>query len=186
VIPRVRARGLDVREALRYLFGPGDEGEHRDQRLVAAWAMAAIGGLDELQPRRLPGGGFSVARLSALLEQPVVAAIYPPRRPVWHCSVHNHRSDPVLADGQWAQIAAEFVDAVGLAPAGDLDAARWVAVRHADDHIHIVAALVRQDGRTVWARQDYRRCQALSRRLEDRLGLHRVGRAATAAEGASA
>jgi hypothetical protein len=75
--------------------------------------------------------------------------------------VHNHPTDPLLPAAQWAQISAEFVDAVGLAPAGELDAVRCVAVRHADDHIHVMATLVRQDGRTVWPRHDYRRCHML-------------------------
>jgi hypothetical protein len=39
---------------------------------------------------------------------------------------------------------------VGLAPHGDDQAVRWVAVRHSDDHVHLVAALVRQDRRTCW------------------------------------
>jgi hypothetical protein len=34
----------------------------------------------------------------------------------------------------------------GLAPEGDDLGVRWVAVRHAADHIHIVATLARQDG----------------------------------------
>jgi hypothetical protein len=129
-------RSQDAGDVLRYQFGPGDDGEHHDQRLVAAWAMAAVGGLGDPEPERLPGGGVSVARLASLLEQPVVAGVNPPARPVRHCSVHNHASDPELPDGLWAQIAAEFVDAVGLAPTGDLGAVRWVAVRHGGDHVH--------------------------------------------------
>ena len=34
----------------------------------------------------------------------------------------------------------------GLAPEGDDLGVRWVAVRHAADHIHLVATLARQDG----------------------------------------
>jgi hypothetical protein len=69
VIPRVRPRSASAREVLRYLFGPGDDGEHHDQRLVGVWETAAIGGVAELQP--LTGGGtFSVGRLAELLEQP--------------------------------------------------------------------------------------------------------------------
>jgi hypothetical protein len=45
-------------------------------------------------------------------------------------------------------------------------------VRHADDHIHVTATLVRQDGRTVWPRHDYRRCHRVARQIERRLGLH--------------
>ena len=43
---------------------------------------------------------------------------------------------------------------VGLAPHGDASAVRWVAVRHDDYGIHVVATLVRQDGRTAWAWKD--------------------------------
>ncbi|GAA0930839.1 hypothetical protein [Virgisporangium aurantiacum] len=90
-----------------------------------------------------------------MLEQPVVAGIGPPLEALWHHrSVHNYLSDPELSDGQWRRSQAEFVDAVGVAPAGDPATARWVAVRHDADHVHIVATLVRQDGGTVWARQD--------------------------------
>lgn len=173
--PRVKARSRNPGEVLRYLFGPGDDGEHHGHRLVAAWAGSAVGGLASLQPARQPGGGFSVLRLATLLDQPVLAGVRPPYRPVWHCGLHLHPADPLLSDGQWVQIATEFVDALELAPAGDADAVRWVAVRHGDDHIHIVATLVRQDGRTVWLRRDYLRCQAITRRLERELGLHQTG-----------
>ena len=162
MICRVRGRSAGARDLLRYLFGPGEQDEHHDPRVVGDWTMATA-------------AGSSVSRLATLLEQPVVAGINPPRRPVWHCSVHNHPDDPVLSDGQWGAIAAEFVDAVGIAPQADPGGARWVAVRHGADHVHIVATLVRQDGRTVWARNDYRRCQQLARHFEHRFGLRQLG-----------
>lgn len=62
-----------------------------------------------------------------------------------------------------------------MAPAGDRGSARWAAVRHADDHVHLVATLVRQDGPTVWPSNDIRRCQAVARELEVRLGLRPGG-----------
>ena len=46
------------------------------------------------------------------------------------------------------------MDAVKLAPLGDPNAVRWVAVRHNADHIHLVATLVRQDGRRRGAEHD--------------------------------
>jgi hypothetical protein len=53
----------------------------------------------------------------------------------------------MLSDDEWAQVACEIMHRTGLAPNGqDDDAVRWVAVRHADDHIHLVAMLARQDG----------------------------------------
>ncbi|MFJ3754468.1 hypothetical protein [Streptomyces rubiginosohelvolus] len=39
-----------------------------------------------------------------------------------------------------------MVAAAGIVPHGDTQACRWVAARHADDHIHLVATLARQDG----------------------------------------
>lgn len=46
-----------------------------------------------------------------------------------------------------------------------------MAVRHAPDHVHVVATLVRQDGRRVFPRQDFLRSREASRAVEDRYGL---------------
>jgi hypothetical protein len=42
----------------------------------------------------------------------------------------------VLTDRQWEHIATEIMHAVGLAPHGDIDAVRWIAIRHADNPVH--------------------------------------------------
>lgn len=58
------------------------------------------------------------------------------------------------------EVVSDLMDRVGIAPRGDLGACRWVAVRHADDHVHIAAVLVRQDnGRRVHPRNDYLRAR---------------------------
>ena len=55
--------------------------------------------------------------------------------------------DRMLSDDEWAAIAHDLMDRTGLSPYGQEDeAVRWVAVRHGEDHIHIVAMLARQDG----------------------------------------
>jgi hypothetical protein len=172
VIPAVHKRGNDVGGLLRYLFGPGKREEHVRPRLVAAWNGA--GPLADLQPPRLPGGWHDVRRLTELLEQPVRAGFNPPAETVWHCSIRAHPSDRVLSDDLWGHIAGEVVAAVGLAAHSDPRAVRWVAVRHNDDHIHVVATLVRQDRRTAWPWQDKRKAQAACRDLEERYGLYRV------------
>ena len=82
------------------------------------------------------------------------AARQPPAQTVWHTSMRNHAQDRILSDEQWGHIAAESMAGVGLAPHGDMNAVRWVAVRHDDYGIHVVATLVRQDGRTAWAWRD--------------------------------
>src|SRR5204862_2335647 len=78
-------------------------------------------------------------------------------------------------DQQWRHIATDIAATVGVAPPGDLSAVRWVSVRHAQSHIHLVATLARQDRRAAWLWQDYRRAQACCRELERHYELHRVG-----------
>ncbi|HEU4422777.1 MAG TPA: relaxase [Pilimelia sp.] len=173
MIPKVAPRGTRVGGLLRYLYGPGKREEHADPHLVAAWAGA--GPMHTLEPAVGVDGKRDFRPLVDLLEQPVRAGRNPPAKTVWHCSVRNHAADRILTDQQWAHIAGEVMAQAGLAPHGDDRAVRWVAVRHAADHIHIVATLVRQDRRTEWARNDRWRAQAACRNLEERYGLYRVG-----------
>lgn len=68
----------------------------------------------------------------------------------------------------------KVVDRVGLAPDGDLGAVRWVAVRHAADHVHIVATLARQDGGRPDVWNDGYRVRDACRAVEQRYGLRRT------------
>jgi hypothetical protein len=172
MIPAVHPRGTNVGGLLRYLFGPGKREEHVSPRVITAWDGA--GPLSRLQPPTRGNGRRDVRRLTELLEQPVVSGWNPPAKTVWHCSIRNHGSDRTLTDAQWAHIAGEVMAAVGLAPHRDPMAVRWVAVRHNDDHIHLVATLVRQDRRTAWAWKDKLHAQQTCRDLEERYGLYRV------------
>ncbi|WP_433332894.1 relaxase/mobilization nuclease domain-containing protein [Spirillospora sp. CA-294931] len=93
------------------------------------------------------------------------------RKPVWHVPVRAAPEDPVLSDAQWAEVAAEVMARTGLAAPGDEDAVRWIAVRHADDHIHIVATLARADGVRPEVWNDGYRVREACRAVEDRFGL---------------
>jgi hypothetical protein len=168
VITRVHQRSNALGTLLKYLWGPGRHEEHEDPRLVAAWDGA--GELSALEPG-LVAGRHDVSGLRELLSDPVQARRRPPEKPVWHCSVRLAREDRTLSDDAWAHIAREVMAQSGLAPHGDLNAVRWIAMRHGDDHIHIAATLVRQDGRVEPARNDYRRCRTAARDLEKRYGL---------------
>jgi hypothetical protein len=53
-----------------------------------------------------------------------------------------------------------------------------VAIRHAEDHVHVVATLARQDGRRPRLSNDHYRSREASRFVEQKYGL-----AATAANG---
>jgi hypothetical protein len=51
---------------------------------------------------------------------------------------------------------------------------RWAAVRHADNHVHVVATLVRQDGRRVFPHHDFFRARETSLAVEEQYGLTRT------------
>ena len=161
-----------------YLLGPGTAEVHREPRVIASWD-----GLDAgWQPASTGSGEYDLALgpLMAALHAPAVAAGLPTRAPaehgkrgyVWHCSARVAAADRVLSDGEWAGIARELLDGAGIAVSGDAGGPRWVAIRHAQDHIHIAAVLVRQDtARRFWPHQDYPKLRAAARRVEQRLGL---------------
>ena len=78
----------------------------------------------------------------------------------------------------------DLLDRTGIAVRGDLGACRWVAIRHAPDHVHVAAVLVRQDdGRRVWPHNDYLRAGQVCRAAEVRLGLTRTAAADRTAVG---
>ncbi|MGW1233066.1 hypothetical protein [Streptomyces californicus] len=115
---------------------------------------------------------MTLSDLALLLDAPVEALRGPrPAEHVWHISVRNEPTDRTLSDAEWAPVAAEMAHAAGIAPHGDTHACRWVAVRHADDHIHIVATLARQDGRHPRIRGDIPRMHTAARAFETAWGL---------------
>ncbi|MGH9059625.1 MAG: relaxase/mobilization nuclease domain-containing protein, partial [Acidimicrobiales bacterium] len=179
-------RGWRAAGLVAYLFGPGRANEHTDPHVVASWD-----GLPELhQPPELPQlvengpRRFDVGRLAAALTDPAVAAGVPqrepttqagqarPQGPVWHCSLRTAPEDRELTDAEWADVVADLVHRAGIAPRGDPGGCRWVAVRHAVDHVHVAAVLVRQDNlRRVHPRRDYHRVRETCLAAEQRYGL---------------
>lgn len=166
-------RGTNVRSLLYYLYGPGKENEHTDPRLVAGFGDPA-----ELEPDRLGGGRRDFRRLTGLLSQPLAALNgdnY--AKPVWHCVLRAAPEDRVLSDAEWARVAAHVMDRVGLAPDGDEVGVRWVAVRHAPDHVHIVATLARVDRHRPDLWNSYRKLRRACRDSEEWFGLRRTAAA---------
>jgi len=144
VIPKIITGKGSTRRLIAYLFGKGTANEHVDPHLVGSWNDFAP------DPGRSPHRDPKEVekQLFTQLDQPVaMLGTRAPKTTVWHCPVRAAPEDPVLSDAQWAEIARRMVAAAGIAPTGDAEACRWVAVRHADDHIHIAATLVHQDGR---------------------------------------
>jgi HPt (histidine-containing phosphotransfer) domain-containing protein len=172
VIGKINApRGERVEGLIYYLFGPGRQEEHTDPHIVAGWRHPA-----ELEPPLRPDGRRDFRRLLGLLNQPHAAmGTWGLARPVWHCSMRAAPTDKMLSDEEWAQIACDVMHRTGLSPFGhEDDAVRWVAIRHGDDHIHLVAMLARQDGRRPHFRNDRYRVRDACLAAEQRYGLQRT------------
>ncbi len=161
-------RGEHVQPLLYYLYGPGRHEEHTDPHIVAGWRHPA-----SLEPPLRPDGARDFTKLTGLLLQPQAALgkrAY--ARPVWHCSMRAAPEDRMLSDDEWAQIAHDVLHRAGLSPYGQEDqAVRWVAVRHGDDHIHIVAMLARQDGGKPSLSWERVKVRAACLAVEQRYGL---------------
>ncbi|MFH9201775.1 mobilization protein [Streptomyces anulatus] len=115
---------------------------------------------------------MTLSGLALLLDAPVDALRGPrPAEHVWHVSVRNAPTDRTLTDAEWATVAAEMVAVAGIAPHGDEHGCRWVAVRHAPDHIHLVATLARRDGRGPRIRGDIPNMHTAARGFETAWGL---------------
>ncbi|MFI7345887.1 relaxase/mobilization nuclease domain-containing protein [Streptomyces sp. NPDC049936] len=162
-------RGSRTHGLLVYLYGPGRREEHTDAHLVGSWDGFALDpGLD-------PDPKVTLARLTAALDLRVKqAGDRAPAKHVWHCSVRTAPGDRRLDDEEWNAVAQRIVHATGIAPAGDPDGCRWIAVRHAEDHVHIVATLVRGDLRNPRLNYDFNKAQAECRRIEKEMGLRRL------------
>lgn len=196
MIPNV-VKGSDMRGLLGYLVGDGRANEHRDPHVAAgdsylqAWhgtenldakAAAEIAAyLDE--PRRLYG---TEIRSQVWKQNPETGAreavLDVDGRPVWkdqhvwHCSLSLPPGE-VLSAEQWDQVATEFADEMGFTAASGKAPARWVAIHHGpsaggNDHVHIAASMVREDG-TRWDGRfrDYPRSQQVCRDLEAKYAL---------------
>jgi hypothetical protein len=158
--------GSDVRGLVRYLYGPGRANEHTDPHLTGAWTDP-----QRVEPVPDERGRRDLGRLVALLEAPLAASVRVPEVPVWHCALRAAPADRRLSDAEWDDVAREVLDRTGLAPRGDTAGCRWVAVRHAEDQLHLVVTLARQDGRAVSTFRDFYRVEEACRAVEDRYGL---------------
>lgn len=185
---------------LSYLQGPGRSNEHTDPHLVAgdpaimAWhddnelshqdAIAIARQIDE--PRRV--FGTEVREPNYLRNdkgedvrdshgKKVRDPIDPWRDAnVWHCSLSLHVDEGQLTDEKWGAIAQEFMDGMGFTETSGRSPARWAAVRHGvstkgNDHIHIAASVVREDGTKVDLWRSKKRASEIAGELERKHGL---------------
>jgi hypothetical protein len=195
VIGQILPRGSGVHGLLYYLFTEGLAGEkglesdHLDARIVACWD----GHPQDLQPPVGANGHRDFAELAGRLDEPVAALGYSREellkiKPVYHLTIAAAKDrdtgapvDRTLSDAEWADIAQEYMHRIGLARRDDDVGVRWVAIRHAEDHVHVVATLARQDGRRPRLDNDRYRSREASEVVEGKYGL-----VATAANGRAA
>lgn len=192
VIGQILPRGTSVRGLLYYLFTEGLAGEkgldseHSDPRVIASWD----GQPKVLQPPVCAGAGRDFTSLVGRLNEPVALLDFSKDRlkkikPVFHLTIaaakdpaNGELIDPKLTDEHWADIAEEYMHRLALARRDDDRGVRWVAVRHADDHVHVVATLVGQDGRRVYPSNERYRSREASRFVEAKYGLRTTSAAA--------
>lgn len=165
--------GKETAGLIRYLFDTKRAKDHTDPHLVASWdGFAPDPGRSEdaYATRRL-----LVADLDLHVKQARRLGRAPEKH-VWHCSIRAAETDRHLSDEEWADIARRVVAATGISPDGDPDGCRWVAVRHAPDHIHIAATKVRADLRTARHWHDYLTADRELASIEKEYGLFQVVR----------
>ncbi|MEV7903046.1 hypothetical protein [Streptomyces anulatus] len=148
---------------LSYLYGPGERGDHVNPRLIAGEGHGA--------PLELLAEPESLPYLAHALDVPVErlgtrASV----QPTWFCSVRSDTRQPDPTDPQWAAIARRLVNATGIAPEGDPDACRWIAVRNRPRQVHVVATIAREDGSLHNAYRDAFRLQSECHLLAAELG----------------
>ncbi|WP_406286275.1 relaxase/mobilization nuclease domain-containing protein [Streptomyces sp. NBC_00209] len=163
--------GKSTAGLIRYLYGPGRANEHTDPHLVASW--------DGYAPD--PGRADDIAAARQQLVEDLDLRVKQadrlgraPKQHVWHCSLRAAPGDRILDDAEWADIARRVVTATGIAPADDPDGCRWIAVRHAPDHIHIAATKVRGDLRPARHWNDYLTADRELVAIEKEYGLQQV------------
>lgn len=156
---------------MMYLAGPGRANEHEEPHLVAG-DSALMAWHDDNELNR--DAALDIA--NALDRAQQYYKTHVDGGHVFHCSLSLSADEGQLTDAQWGDIANDFMKDMDFTGDGGKAPARWVAVRHGlskngNDHIHIVASMVRDDG-TKWNswKSKYKSQQA-ARALEKKYGL---------------
>lgn len=92
-----------------------------------------------------------------------------PERGVYRIALANPKTDRVLSDAEWRQIADKFV--TRFAGKDGVDMGPWEATRHDAHHIHLTISKYGYDGSRMSESHDYRRVASICRDLEQEHGL---------------
>ncbi len=139
--------GRGFRGVLNYVFEKSVELGHDEARIVARHL------LDGTTPRAL-ATEFGGVRSRNVQQS----------RPVYHCSLRLPAGER-LTEEQWAAFSRDYLGRMGFTDTP------YVVVRHAEDHVHIIASRVRCDGTTVSNHDDRPRSNRVVHELERAYGL---------------
>ena len=148
---------------MKYLVGPGRANEHTDPHLINGSPLI-MSWHDDVQLNEEAAVG--IAREVDLNRR--MLGFDADTKHIWHCSLSIPYQDREVTDQEWSDIAARFMDEMDFTEAGAKAPCQWVAVHHGrstkgNDHIHIMASTIREDG-TKWADgNDFSRAQKVAR-----------------------
>jgi len=140
----VQQSGGRVRGLVEYLFGPGRDDEHTTPHVIAAYDPILVGDRgDTPLGRKMLAAELDFTRAQL---RPEVKEKF-----VWHGVISVDTDDGHLSAEQWGDIATTVTDHLGFNTDSEASV-RWIAVHHGDsaggnDHIHLVANLINDDGR---------------------------------------
>lgn len=157
MIAKVR-KGQDFGGLLRYLYDTRTAEGHHD-------------------PHRVGGNVIGDDPRTLGQQLRFFADRHPLQKPVWHASLRLPEGER-LTDEQWDSATKVFLREMGFLGPGtdgfDGHDAPYVAVRHAEDHVHIAAARIRFDASVVRVGWDWTRSHRACRAVEQQFGLVRA------------
>jgi len=166
--------GSRVRGLVEYLFGPGRSDEHTDPHVIAAHTTLL---LDDRAPTPL-------ARKVLAAELDNTRALLAPEvkeKFVFHASISLAPEDGPVSEETWQDIATSVAEHLGFGEDTPGARVRWMAVHHGlsrngNDHIHLVANLISEDGRQHnFVRPPWVMLSEVRKQLEIKHGLRLVG-----------
>ncbi|MCY0933829.1 relaxase/mobilization nuclease [Streptomyces sp. H34-S4] len=172
MIPVLHALGASSADALAKALGrpvSDQEGLTTEGTIVAHWAL-----LDYFtdEDRIWTSAEWARHLGDAHRLHPFAATPKGDDRVILHVSVRLHPKDRELTHAEWSEVGHRLARVTGIAPPGDRNSCRWIAVRDQAHRLDLLANLIREDGvRAAVPRQVLHVVAAECRRIETDLGL---------------
>ena len=163
------SKGASGRGLIRYLFGEGKTNEHSDQRVLASGVTLWAEEGRMLSAREIADLGASLDAANDTYGR------NPAGGHIWHVSLSVANGERLITDEQWAEMAQAVMRTMGFEKEGMVPAA-WVAIGHGvsaqgNQHVHLAASIVRDDGSAVKIWQDRRTLSRVCAEIERTYGL---------------